>query len=174
VGPLHSPHRLLERPLADALFQMLPGTTSSSVNRKETDMRTARRDLLRVLITLGASSALNACSKTSGISRIASFGALDHRGQGPADMRPWARYPEKADLIMLADRPPLLETPMRYFTSDLTPNDVYFVRWHYAGLPTHVDSGTCYQPINDRCGVYGCRPYLLRQLRQLSRSRRAG
>jgi sulfite dehydrogenase len=105
-------------------------------------MRTARRDLLRALITLGASSALNACSKTSGISRIASFGALDHRGQGSVDMRPWARYPEKADLIMLADRPPLLETPMRYFTSDLTPNDAYFVRWHYAGLPTHVDLRT--------------------------------
>jgi sulfite dehydrogenase (cytochrome) subunit A len=94
------------------------------------------------MLTLGASSALTACSKTSGISRIASFGALDHRGQGPADMRPWARYPEKADLIMLADRPPLLETPMRYFTSDLTPNDAYFVRWHYAGLPTHVDLRT--------------------------------
>jgi len=57
-------------------------------------------------------------------------------------MRPWARYPEKADLIMLADRPPLLETPMRYFTSDLTPNDAYFVRWHYAGLPTHIDLRT--------------------------------
>ena len=85
------------------------------------------RELLKLaMLTLGASSALNACSKTSGIGRIASFGVPDHRGQGPADMRPWARYPEKADLIMLADRPPLLETPMRYFASDLTPNDAYF------------------------------------------------
>src|SRR5260370_10798927 len=40
---------------------------------------------------------------------------------------------------MLADRPPLLETPLRYFLQDLTPNDAYFVRWHYAGVPTYVD-----------------------------------
>jgi DMSO/TMAO reductase YedYZ molybdopterin-dependent catalytic subunit len=43
---------------------------------------------------------------------------------------------------MLADRPPLLETPMHYFLKDITPNDTYFVRWHYAGLPTHVDLRT--------------------------------
>jgi hypothetical protein len=35
--------------------------------------------------------------------------------------------------MMLADRPPLLETPLHFFLQDLTPNDAYFVRWH-AGL----------------------------------------
>lgn len=50
-----------------------------------------------------------------------------------------ARFPEKAQLIMLTDRPPLLETPLFYFKEMLTPNDAFFVRWHYAGIQTSVD-----------------------------------
>jgi DMSO/TMAO reductase YedYZ molybdopterin-dependent catalytic subunit len=49
---------------------------------------------------------------------------------------------QKTDLLMLADRPPLLETPLHHFLSELTPNDAYFVRWHYAGLPTSIDLRT--------------------------------
>ena len=43
---------------------------------------------------------------------------------------------------MLTDRPPQLETPVRYFDTDLTPNDVFFVRWHLSGIPTSVDTKT--------------------------------
>jgi sulfite dehydrogenase (cytochrome) subunit A len=53
-----------------------------------------------------------------------------------------ARFPEKAELIMLTDRPPLLETPLYYFREDLTPNEAFFVRWHYEGIPTYVDTRT--------------------------------
>jgi sulfite dehydrogenase (cytochrome) subunit A len=35
-----------------------------------------------------------------------------------------------------------LETPVHHFLSDRTPNDAYFVRWHYAGLPTSIDLRT--------------------------------
>ncbi len=49
------------------------------------------------------------------------------------------KYPEKADLILLTDRPPQLETPLSYFRDDLTPNDAFFVRWHLSGIPTTVD-----------------------------------
>jgi len=68
------------------------------------------------------------------------------------------RYPEKTDLLMLADRPPLLETPLHHFLNDLTPNDAYFVRWHYAGLPTSIDLRTF------RLSVAGAvtRPLLIR------------
>jgi sulfite dehydrogenase (cytochrome) subunit A len=51
-----------------------------------------------------------------------------------------ARYPQKADLILLTDRPPQLETPLSYFQTDLTPNDAFFVRWHLSGIPTSVDA----------------------------------
>jgi len=56
-----------------------------------------------------------------------------------APTRTLARYPQKTDLILLTDRPPQLETPLRYFQTDLTPNDAFFVRWHLAGIPTSVD-----------------------------------
>lgn len=51
-----------------------------------------------------------------------------------------ARYPEKAELILLTDRPPQLETPLYFFKQDLTPNEAFFVRWHYSGIPTEVDT----------------------------------
>jgi DMSO/TMAO reductase YedYZ molybdopterin-dependent catalytic subunit len=50
-----------------------------------------------------------------------------------------ARFPQKTDLILLTDRPPQLETPVRYLLSDLTANDAFFVRWHLSGIPTKVD-----------------------------------
>lgn len=49
------------------------------------------------------------------------------------------RFPQKTDLILLTDRPPLLETPLHYFRQDLTPNEAFFVRWHLGGYPTRVD-----------------------------------
>ena len=53
-----------------------------------------------------------------------------------------ARFPEKTDLILLTDRPPQLETPIRYFRHDLTPNEAFFVRWHHSAVPTSVDLST--------------------------------
>ncbi len=51
-------------------------------------------------------------------------------------------FPEKRPLIMYSDRPPLLETPREVFTSALTPNDQFFVRWHMPDIPTHIDPDT--------------------------------
>lgn len=51
-------------------------------------------------------------------------------------------FPEKRPLIMYSDRPPLLETPRDVFTSVLTPNDQFFVRWHMPDIPTYIDPKT--------------------------------
>ena len=51
-------------------------------------------------------------------------------------------FPEKRPLITYSDRPPLLETPRDVFTSVLTPNDQFFVRWHMPNIPTHLDPNT--------------------------------
>lgn len=48
----------------------------------------------------------------------------------------------KKGMILLTDRPPNLETPLKYFKLDYTPNDVFFVRWHLSGIPSSVDTGT--------------------------------
>ena len=50
--------------------------------------------------------------------------------------RPLVAYPQKRKLIRLTSRPPQLETPLSVFNESLiTPNDVFFVRYHLAGLP---------------------------------------
>lgn len=56
--------------------------------------------------------------------------------------QPIARFPEKVPMRLLNDRAPLLETPWRYFAEDLTPNEAFFVRWHFQPIPTHVDLRT--------------------------------
>jgi sulfoxide reductase catalytic subunit YedY len=62
----------------------------------------------------------------------------------PVDDRPISKhtFPEKRPLITYSDRPPLLETPRDVFTSVLTPNDQFFVRWHMPDIPTHIDPDT--------------------------------
>jgi sulfite dehydrogenase len=54
----------------------------------------------------------------------------------------WVKSDGKDSLLLLTDRPPNLETPLKYFLEDFTPNKVFFVRWHLAGLPTAVNTDT--------------------------------
>ncbi len=52
-------------------------------------------------------------------------------------------FPGKTGMILQRTRPPLLETPMSVFDQGLfTPNDRFFVRWHWANIPTDIDVGT--------------------------------
>jgi DMSO/TMAO reductase YedYZ molybdopterin-dependent catalytic subunit len=49
-------------------------------------------------------------------------------------------FPEKGSLILQRTRPPLLETPMSVFNDGvLTPNEKFYVRWHWAVIPEAVD-----------------------------------
>lgn len=93
-----------------------------------------RRAFLKLLSMTAASGLAGACNyrfgeKTTNLIHIP-------RGQSVT------RFPEKEELILLTDRPPQLETPLFYFREDLTPNDAFFVRWHFAGIPTLVDLRT--------------------------------
>lgn len=54
----------------------------------------------------------------------------------------WVKPEGKDSMLLLTDRPPNLETPLKYFLQDYTPNDVFFVRWHLSGLPENVDIDT--------------------------------
>jgi DMSO/TMAO reductase YedYZ molybdopterin-dependent catalytic subunit len=60
---------------------------------------------------------------------------------GGPDERPiTTAFPQKGALILQRTRPPLLETPFEVFDrSVFTPNDQFFVRWHWAVIPTLVD-----------------------------------
>ena len=89
----------------------------------------------RVLQGLGAGAL------TLGASRA--FGA-DVRLPLPSDPRDRAMtgaFPQKGQMILQRTRPPLLETPFEVFDQGVfTPNDRFFVRWHWAVIPEIVDA----------------------------------
>src|SRR5882724_4610825 len=49
-------------------------------------------------------------------------------------------FPQKGAMILQRTRPPLLETPWEVFDKGVfTPNDQFYVRWHWAIIPTDVE-----------------------------------
>ncbi len=51
-------------------------------------------------------------------------------------------YPEKGEMRLLTDWPPQLETPLKVFKEDFTPNEYFFVRWHLSRILTKIDIDT--------------------------------
>jgi len=50
-------------------------------------------------------------------------------------------FPEKGDMILQRTRPPLLETPFGTFDKGIfTPNDLFYVRWHWSNIPSRIDA----------------------------------
>ncbi|MFD1612192.1 molybdopterin-dependent oxidoreductase [Sphingomonas tabacisoli] len=64
-----------------------------------------------------------------------------HLPGGPSQ-RPTSRaWPQKGEMIVQRARPPLLETPFEVFDQGVfTPNDRFFVRWHWGDIPTSIDA----------------------------------
>jgi DMSO/TMAO reductase YedYZ molybdopterin-dependent catalytic subunit len=49
-------------------------------------------------------------------------------------------FPQKGAMILQRSRPPLLETPFEVFDKGVfTPNNQFYVRWHWAVIPTEID-----------------------------------
>ncbi len=61
---------------------------------------------------------------------------------GGPDARPMTTaFPQKGAMILQRTRPALLETPFDVFDQGVfTPNDRFFVRWHWAVIPEEVDA----------------------------------
>ncbi len=65
-----------------------------------------------------------------------------HLPGGDGERALTAAFPGKAEMILQRTRPPLLETPMAVFDKSLiTPNDRFYVRWHWSNIPTRIDAG---------------------------------
>lgn len=63
-----------------------------------------------------------------------------HLPGGNAERPLTSAFPGKTSMILQRVHPPLLETPMNVFDKDvITPNDQFFVRWHWADIPTSID-----------------------------------
>ena len=61
---------------------------------------------------------------------------------GGDGIRPMTKtFAQKSEMILLRTRAPLLETPMAVFDEGVfTPNDKFYVRWHWADFPDSVDT----------------------------------
>jgi DMSO/TMAO reductase YedYZ molybdopterin-dependent catalytic subunit len=61
---------------------------------------------------------------------------------GPESREVTSAFPQKGAMILQRTRPPLLETPFDVFDKGVfTPNDQFYVRWHWAVIPTDIDPG---------------------------------
>jgi DMSO/TMAO reductase YedYZ molybdopterin-dependent catalytic subunit len=61
---------------------------------------------------------------------------------GPGARAITTDFPQKGPMILQRTRPPLLETPFEVFDKGVfTPTDQFYVRWHWAVIPTDIDVG---------------------------------
>src|SRR5690348_13598597 len=62
---------------------------------------------------------------------------------GPDDRPITTAFPQKGAMVLQRTQPPMLETPFEVFDQGVfTPNDRFFVRWHWSVIPTNVDVDT--------------------------------
>src|SRR6478735_10216423 len=62
---------------------------------------------------------------------------------GPGARPITTAFPQKGPMILQRMRPPLLETPFDVFDKGVfTPNDQFYVRWHWSAIPNAVDADT--------------------------------
>ena len=95
-----------------------------------------RRTFLKQAGTLGVAGALG----SHGLAALAAAKPASVILPFENGERELVAYPQKRPLILLTARPPQLETPFAVFNeSDITPNDAFFVRYHWAGIPTSID-----------------------------------
>ena len=93
---------------------------------------TSRRRLIAAA-GAGGAAAFAAPLLAQGIAQLGFPGAANERPISNA-------FPGKGAMIVQRSHPPLLETPMATFDADVfTPNDQFFVRWHWADIPTAID-----------------------------------
>src|SRR5215469_11247114 len=70
----------------------------------------------------------------------ADFVDLDLLAGGPKQRELTTAFPQKGQMILQRTRPPLLETPFEVFDRGVfTPNNQFYVRWHWADIPEQVD-----------------------------------
>ena len=92
----------------------------------------SRRIVLRGAAALGALS-LAPRARAEERVQLALNGSPDERTLTSA-------FPQKGAMVLQRTRPPLLETPFDVFDQGVfTPNDRFFVRWHWSVVPEQID-----------------------------------
>jgi DMSO/TMAO reductase YedYZ molybdopterin-dependent catalytic subunit len=90
----------------------------------------------RVLGQLGATALAMAAAPALAAETTVTFAFPGGVGERPIG----SNFPGKGPMVVQRTRPPLLETPFQVFDRGVfTPNDAFFVRWHWSVIPTSVD-----------------------------------
>jgi DMSO/TMAO reductase YedYZ molybdopterin-dependent catalytic subunit len=122
-------------------YEREPSRNLSLINVSHSAVRTA---LARALSRRAALRQIGA----AGLSLLAAPALADELVKLPLPSDPRQRlishdFPQKGSMILQRSRPPLLETPMEVFDRGVfTPNDQFYVRWHWAVIPNSVDVNT--------------------------------
>ncbi|MGO9134191.1 MAG: molybdopterin-dependent oxidoreductase [Methylovirgula sp.] len=101
----------------------------------------SRRGLTRRHLLSTAGTGSLALMSASSLVGPAWSKAIDLGFSGGVSERPLTTaFPQKGEMILQRTRAPLLETPFEVFDKSVfTPNDQFFVRWHWSGLPNSID-----------------------------------
>ena len=90
----------------------------------------------RVIGQFGAAAGLALMGSTARADQTVNFAFPGGVGERPVA----TNFPGKGPMVLQRTRPPLLETPFEVFDHGVfTPNDRFFVRWHWAVIPTTID-----------------------------------
>jgi DMSO/TMAO reductase YedYZ molybdopterin-dependent catalytic subunit len=83
-----------------------------------------------------------ACSRPLSRAALAAETSFLPQGlpEGVYDTATLEALPGKKPLIKLSYRPPNYETPLSHFTTEFTPNDSFFVRYHLSSIPEEIDA----------------------------------
>ncbi|MGO9588521.1 MAG: molybdopterin-dependent oxidoreductase [Candidatus Acidiferrales bacterium] len=102
----------------------------------------SRRSLLGLLGAAGGALALGGVARRAEAAQeSAAVPSFTGPGANPYwnSVGPYVSEPQKSPLLLLTDRGVQLETPRPYFQTALTPNHVFYVRWHLDEIPNAVD-----------------------------------
>ena len=97
-------------------------------------------DRRQVLQGVGGAAMLGASGVLARAAVAAKAPLVSGLPAGVYDAATLAALPDKKPLIKLAARPPNYETPASYFTTPITPNDAFFVRYHLTDIPATIDA----------------------------------
>jgi DMSO/TMAO reductase YedYZ molybdopterin-dependent catalytic subunit len=102
---------------------------------------TGRRLMLGGLGAMGLAAVLpGRAARAARTVTLPLAGGPDERPLTPAFPQDGS-FPGKGPMILQRTRPALLETPFEVFDQDVfTPNDRFFVRWHWAVIPEEIDA----------------------------------
>jgi sulfite dehydrogenase (cytochrome) subunit A len=99
----------------------------------------SRRGFLKILGASGVGALLGPVAPSPSAAQ-----STPAPGAGAAAANPGEMFaaPEKIPLTLVTDRPLQLETPLKYFRTEITPNDAFYVRTHLASFPTRIDTAS--------------------------------